>query len=801
MAATVNATATAAAVTTSATTLTNSSLTVAAGATSLLAWLMFDEISIIPSSVVVRWDSAGTPQTMTLLVEAEDPANTNTRVQLYGLVAPTLGNRSLTATWTSAVPAILDAISFSGTATSSVANVFKNTASNTGTSGVPTLSLTSAVGSLSIAGVGAVNTVTSFAATGSTTVFNTTDTNGFGFVGARAPGAATVAWTGAPTSIEWAAAGVDVTAASAVSRDFGTSLRRPESREFSLAFGPGVPADPNLEFKTTVTRDFGAILHRPESSAFSMAFGPGVVGDNNLAFSTTVVRDYASPVEPRFSARRDVVVPLGTDATTLIVTSGPIIVAEWLRTINSAGGVVPAEWRRALSRDTDLPDTTSTFFAFNQIGPIEWGLSVLRSTIISTDFNMSRQALPAMFAEWRMTCLRDDTAAIEPDALTIFEMPVPTEWVSSTVLATATMPVEMGATWRRDHATPAEIPGSALSAATVPLDWGQPAQMSTSFAVPLEFVSRVFQVHPEPLEFSTARVRDVTTPAEWAGSTATTLDADAPAEWRGPAVVDADAAIEWRTTFTVDAVAPSAWVSTILADPETAPEMTLSIVGESFIIPDADAGVRTEDLTATTSWSATILRDAVVPFANAGSATGATGDADAPLSFGGGLASTPWEVPLEAGAGRRADAPVTSAWLSLMLSEPETAAEMTLSVVGESFIVPDTSFDIITEDHAAPVEWSAVAVTADATFEIECLTVTVADADGSADWFGSTLSADTVALIEWTQDTATASADAEAPVDFLSMIVTDATAPIERRRRHRTIGARLEPDEWEREHD
>ena len=214
MALAIDATATASTHTAGATSLTNTLLTVGAGATSLLAAISFQEFNFIPGSVSLRWDSAGTNQLMTQIVEIQSSVNNNNWTQLWGLVNPTTGNKTLNATWTNSVPTVLDAISFSGGVTTSVATAFVRSGTNNGTSGAPTLSLTGASGNISVCVTGTpVANVTALTATSSSLWFtDSTEPNLF-VRGATAPSATTVSWSATPTSTEWGIAGVDVVAA------------------------------------------------------------------------------------------------------------------------------------------------------------------------------------------------------------------------------------------------------------------------------------------------------------------------------------------------------------------------------------------------------------------------------------------------------------------------------------------------------------------------------------------------------------------------------------------------------------
>lgn len=206
MAVTVNATATAVVNQASgATSITSTNLTIAAGATALLVWFYCSGGA--PTSPAVSWDATGTPQSMTLITSV---TNGSAYASLYGLLSPRTGNLTLKATWTqTTLSAAIDAIAFAGTATDTIAHCFPNAVTNSGTSTTPAVTATSAVGNINVAGVSAVQSVSAFSATGSTLVFN--DNSHVGSAGARATGAASVAWSGTLTlSGAWAALATDV---------------------------------------------------------------------------------------------------------------------------------------------------------------------------------------------------------------------------------------------------------------------------------------------------------------------------------------------------------------------------------------------------------------------------------------------------------------------------------------------------------------------------------------------------------------------------------------------------------------
>lgn len=177
-------------------------MTVASGATVLLAWI---HTTAATSAFTAAWGA----QSMTLLTSA---VNGNTKVQLFGLLAPSSGFNGVNLTWTGSSNFVACCISFFGTATDTLANAFTNATTNTGSGTSATVTITGGVsGNISVAGVtGAGATITSITATSSTGVF--ADSTNFAAGGARAPSTASVAWTGTIASGAWAICAVDVAA-------------------------------------------------------------------------------------------------------------------------------------------------------------------------------------------------------------------------------------------------------------------------------------------------------------------------------------------------------------------------------------------------------------------------------------------------------------------------------------------------------------------------------------------------------------------------------------------------------------
>jgi hypothetical protein len=84
------------------------------------------------ASVTLAWDNAGTPQSMTQITAANG-TGTVARAELWGLIAPTSGNKTLHAAWTGASDVYLQAASWSGVDQTGGATSFAHSTSATGT--------------------------------------------------------------------------------------------------------------------------------------------------------------------------------------------------------------------------------------------------------------------------------------------------------------------------------------------------------------------------------------------------------------------------------------------------------------------------------------------------------------------------------------------------------------------------------------------------------------------------------------------------------------------------------------------
>ena len=203
MAVTLNANTTSEAFGSAITQLDLTSLTIASGSNrALLATLLLDSANDTPT---LNWDNGGTPQAMTSIGFI---AAGSGRLWFFGLIAPTTGNLTLRASWSTSQGAMLHAIAFEGVDQTSVAVAFPHFTSDTQSSATPAIVITSATGNFTVGVACSSNDPTS--PTQTENFFN--DQIGLSSDGSRATGAATVTHQWSLTSTTWQTIGVDILA-------------------------------------------------------------------------------------------------------------------------------------------------------------------------------------------------------------------------------------------------------------------------------------------------------------------------------------------------------------------------------------------------------------------------------------------------------------------------------------------------------------------------------------------------------------------------------------------------------------
>jgi len=197
-------------------TLDLTTLTVGSGSNrALVAQVTFNVKTV--SAITVKWDPASTNQTVALIKTANGTGSDG-RADLYGLVAPTSGNKTLRVSWTTASDIVMNAVAWTGVDQTGGVTSFPNSTSATGTSVTPSVTITSAVGNATMDC--SANPLNTYSAPSKTQTF--ADFNGnVVSAGSRAAGAASNVHSWTITSAAWVSVGTDILAAGAGDTLFG----------------------------------------------------------------------------------------------------------------------------------------------------------------------------------------------------------------------------------------------------------------------------------------------------------------------------------------------------------------------------------------------------------------------------------------------------------------------------------------------------------------------------------------------------------------------------------------------------
>lgn len=199
--------------------LTISNLTVGVGTNRALSVMVMCSITAgaLPPGLTAIWDSGGTNQPSTqvagtVIADSGPPCG----AAMYGLIAPTSGNKSLVLAWTGggSFEVHACAISFTGVDQTSVAVAFPHGAHNNANGASPaTVTITSAAGNMVVA-CHAQNFSPYGVVSGTTLAKDDVTGPNLGVVSNYANGAASVAMTAAFTGTgPWSSIGCDVLAA------------------------------------------------------------------------------------------------------------------------------------------------------------------------------------------------------------------------------------------------------------------------------------------------------------------------------------------------------------------------------------------------------------------------------------------------------------------------------------------------------------------------------------------------------------------------------------------------------------
>jgi hypothetical protein len=192
----------------SGTSLSSTNLTVGAGATALLVFLT--NTTAATSNVTCTWDSGASNQACTSLAVQ---TATSVYLQMFGLLNPVAGAKTLHLAWTTSSGAEIYSLSLKGNNTASIAAAFTGAQQVTASSSSVSVTVPGAVGDMSFAAfTDNFATPVTLTAAGSTNLFTSNVITAW--ILSRAPGASpSVAWTGNPGGTgSWAAVGINVAA-------------------------------------------------------------------------------------------------------------------------------------------------------------------------------------------------------------------------------------------------------------------------------------------------------------------------------------------------------------------------------------------------------------------------------------------------------------------------------------------------------------------------------------------------------------------------------------------------------------
>lgn len=129
-------------------------ITIASGSNSALVFTMGFEQNV--SGVSATWDSGGTNQVMTVVNSQQE--NTWPRwVYIFGLLAPTTGNKTLAISWTTSSVGRMNGVAFDGVLQTSTAAAFTNAANGNGNAANPSLVVTTSSGDATVCALMASN--------------------------------------------------------------------------------------------------------------------------------------------------------------------------------------------------------------------------------------------------------------------------------------------------------------------------------------------------------------------------------------------------------------------------------------------------------------------------------------------------------------------------------------------------------------------------------------------------------------------------------------------------------------------
>lgn len=193
---------------TTGTTLNLSTQTVA-GSNEVLVVGISGQTQASAASTTVVWDSVGANQSMSLITSIND-SGASGYVQIWGLVNPTPGNKTITASWSGSQQVGISSAAFTGADQGGGSSTFPTTATGAGAS-TPTLAITNVTGGMVVDTVSSSGVISAPTQTVMTPI-NNSPAFGIGMSRSSASGSVTFGWT---SSGAWGEAAIVIAPAGA----------------------------------------------------------------------------------------------------------------------------------------------------------------------------------------------------------------------------------------------------------------------------------------------------------------------------------------------------------------------------------------------------------------------------------------------------------------------------------------------------------------------------------------------------------------------------------------------------------
>lgn len=417
--------------------------------------------------------------------------------------------------------------------------------------------------------------------------------------------------------------------------------------------------------------------------------------------------------------------------------------------------------------------------------------SVAFSGTVSRDFSaaidLSRSVVNdlVLSAEIGRTSRRDDASPLEigSGATVILNSAVPIEWTVAFSGALSGAPTEWRASLLRSAVAASEWRVALSSDGVVPAAWG--LLVAVPSMIPAETNQTTVAAMPGYTEWRAPVARNAQMPAETVLAVAANV---------GPVPV------AMGTTALLDVAVPGQFQLTILRDDvvgfESGASTSVGVFGDACV-PIEWRGVTVADSVVAIGTGANSICDSADAAEWSGGIIGSYGDMAAPIGFGVGTATSNI-VYEESSQTSVTDELIPADATATFVVEATVVTSYVLSLSADTIV----SFGVTvlqTADSAAPAEWRTNLTTGADSIAFGFLQEVTQDVAGVASWT-TTISADVLALIETSVTTQAQSADTASPIEWKSSLSVAVTVSDERWFDRKSIGASLEPDEWEEDH-